>query len=159
MWLSAGGAGVCLSAGGRGGRPLVVGILTCWTPDSPSLSSLPPPGPWAPRPPSAVPLPGAECCVRGRRADLSPATPLGSGAGLLLAARPRAPCPTLATLSCPAHGVSSCPCPGQGHVGGCGLEQSGPALGSGGFLSPGPVFSDVCLLRFRLCRVWFCSSD
>ena len=41
MWLSAGGAGVCLSAGGRGGGepPRMMGILTCWTPDSPSLSS------------------------------------------------------------------------------------------------------------------------
>lgn len=153
MWLSAGGAGVCLSAGGRGGGepPRMMGILTCWTPDSPSLSSsLPPPGPVGAGPPLCRALPGAECCVRGRRADLSPCPPLGSGAR----APPRCASGYLALAGDPVLSRSRrllLPLSGQGHVGGCGLQQSGPALGSGGFSVPRAVFSDVCLLRFRLC--------
>ena len=166
VWLSAGAAGVCWWTGG-GEPPGMMGILTCQTPNLPSLSfSSPPPSPRGTGPP-LCPCPSQElnseehlckCSVRFHRVDFgAPVRLWALGLGLLLAAHLGA-FPSLVTLSCPAHSVSSCPSQGRAT-----LEvwagAEGTRAGLLAFLSPWPYSLMSSFSDSGCAQVWFCSSD
>ena len=145
----------------------MMGILTCQTPNLPSLSfSSPPPSPRGTGPP-LCPCPSQElnseehlckCSVRFHRADFgAPARLWALGLGLLLAAHLGA-FPLLMTLSCPAHSVSSCPSQGRAT-----LEvwagAEGTRAGLLAFLSPWPYSLMSSFSDSGCAQVWFCSSD
>lgn len=79
------------------------------------------------------------------------------GLRLLLAAHPGA-FPSLVTLSCPAHSISSCPSQGRAT-----LEvwagAEGTCAGILAFLSPWPYSLMSAFSDSGCARVWFCSSD
>lgn len=152
---------------GGGEPPGMMGILTCQTPNLPSLSfSSPPPSPRGTGPP-LCPCPSQElnseehlckCSVRFHRADFgAPARLWALGLGLLLAAHLGA-FPLLMTLSCPAHSVSSCPSQGRAT-----LEvwagAEGTRAGLLAFLSPWPYSLMSSFSDSGCAQVWFCSSD
>lgn len=150
-----------MSAAGRGGGepPGMTGTLTCQTPNLPSLSfSSPPPSPRGTGPP-LCPCPSQElnseenlckCSVHFHCADFgAPARLWALGAQ----APPRCASGRLSLAGDPVLSRSQhllLPFSGQGHVGGVGWS-GGDLRWDPGFSVPLAIFSNVCILRFRLC--------